>query len=165
MSTSTREPPADAEGARRPVIQALTLEAGDAAIALPLARVAEVVRMPRLGALPGAPDGVLGCLDLRGDRLLVVDLFTRLGLPPAPIHPDQVLVIVHAGDTRVALRAARVDRVVECPLVPLPPTSDALPGALGLLEDAVPPVALLDPDHLLAAELLALADACAANPP
>ena len=57
--------------------------------ALPVPDVAEVVPRASLTRLPGAPDGILGMLRLRGALLPVVDLRTRLGLPPVTSRVSQ----------------------------------------------------------------------------
>ena len=53
---------------------------GDELFALPFECVREVTRMVLPGALPRAPFGCLGTVDLRGERLAVLDLAAQLGL-------------------------------------------------------------------------------------
>jgi chemotaxis signal transduction protein len=63
-------------------MQALVLPIGADRYALDLADVREVVPDPQLTPLPGAPAGVLGVLNLRGDVVPVLDTARLLGLGP-----------------------------------------------------------------------------------
>jgi len=69
-----------------------------------------VVRAVAIAALPKAPPIVEGIINLRGTLVPVLDVRQRFGLPPAPLAPDQHLIIAHAGNRLVALR---VDRALD----------------------------------------------------
>jgi chemotaxis signal transduction protein len=61
-------------------MQALVLTIGDDRYSLDLHDVREVVPEPVLTPLPGAPRGVLGVINLRGDVVPVLDTAHLLGL-------------------------------------------------------------------------------------
>ena len=54
-------------------MRALLLPVGADRYALDLTRICEVVRGPELTSLPGAPPGVLGVMNLRGEVVPVLD--------------------------------------------------------------------------------------------
>lgn len=84
----------------------LVVAAGDVRVALPVATVAEVLRMVALTPLPGAPAVVTGLVDVRGVTLPVVDLRRRLGRPSPPPVLDDRLVVIEGANV-----AVHVDRV------------------------------------------------------
>jgi chemotaxis signal transduction protein len=65
---------------------------------LPMGQVEQVVAMPAITPLPGADRRVLGVIDLHGSPCLVINLRRLLGLPEAPIQPEQHLLIVKTGE-------------------------------------------------------------------
>lgn len=71
--------------------------------ALPAGRVAEVLPLVALKALPGAPAGVAGLMDYRGAAVPVVDLSAlALGRPAAARVSTRVLMVRHgAGEGRL----------------------------------------------------------------
>jgi len=90
-------------------VEVLVFEVEGERWALPAADVRELVRAVAVSRLPGAPRGVDGVIDVRGELVPVLDLRGRLGLPARAVRPDEHFVIAHAGRT-VAIRA---DRAVE----------------------------------------------------
>jgi purine-binding chemotaxis protein CheW len=83
---------------------------GDSEYALPLDRILEVLRMVAVTPLPGAPASVAGVIDLRGRVIPVLDLRTRLDLPPLAHTLRTPILIARGGDRVVGLIA---DEVVE----------------------------------------------------
>ena len=65
--------------------------------------------MVAIDALPGAPRGVEGVVDVRGEVLPVIDVRQRLGLAHRPPAVTDHLVIARTPERTVALR---VDRAV-----------------------------------------------------
>lgn len=76
--------------------QVLVCRVGPREIAFPAHAVLRIMRMAALTPLPGAPAGVAGLLSVHGDVLPVVDVRLHLGLPAAPPHPAQALVLLNA---------------------------------------------------------------------
>lgn len=104
MTTTERQRPAGAG-------DVLVFTVGGSRCAVPLAHVQEVARAVAITPLPTAPPIVEGVIDVRGMVVPVVDLRARLDLPPAPVRPEQRLIIVRAGERTVALRVDDVDWV------------------------------------------------------
>lgn len=72
---------ADVETRRaEPDFEVAVCRVGDERLALPVARVREIVPLPPLTLLPGAPAWLLGIAQVRGTLLSVVALGTLLGL-------------------------------------------------------------------------------------
>lgn len=93
-------------------MQLLVFELAAVRYAVGLERVREVARAAFVTPLPEAPDVVEGVVDVRGRLTPVFDLRLRFGLPLKPLHPDDVLVVVDAGEGLAALRCDRADRVL-----------------------------------------------------
>lgn len=96
--------------------------------ALPVADVEEVLPMVAMVPVPGAPPWLAGVINLRGRTVPVVDLRTRLGLPPTEPGLRTPILVASAGGRPVGLIA---DEVVE---------------ALGLTGESIEP-----PDELAGA--------------
>lgn len=133
-------------------LSSLVTTVGADRYAFPVARVDEVVRMAWLAPVVDAPPDVLGTLALRGHHVLVIDLLARLGAPPEPLAPSNVLLLVTVRGGQFACRASGVDGLVDAPLRPLGPEAPPQPCVRGLL-DLAPPVPLLDVEALLRPEL------------
>jgi purine-binding chemotaxis protein CheW len=78
-------------------VEHVSAELGDQMLAVPAARVREVLARPAVAPVPRAPDGVLGVLALRGEVLCVVDPGPSMGLPPRSQAAGAVLVTVAGG--------------------------------------------------------------------
>lgn len=92
----------------------VTFGMGEELFALPVAAVREILDPPRLSRLPGAPEHVLGLIDVRGASVAVVDLRLLLGQPPREDTQDTRIVVlnVERGGRRHVV-ALRTDRVIE----------------------------------------------------
>ncbi len=115
--------------------------------------VREIVRAATLSAAPQTHPAIQGILNLRGQVVAVYDLRNLLQIPETPLAHTDHLIVTHAGDHLLALRA---DRALE--LVRLPP--DRIESAAGVVQNwnAVSGVAkigdrlvlLVEPDQLWA---------------
>lgn len=88
-------------------------------LAIPATAVVEIVRAATPSPLPGAPEVVLGLLNLRGAMVPVFDVRARLGFPARALRASDHLVIADAGPRRVALVVDRVRSVIEVAAVTL----------------------------------------------
>lgn len=80
---------------------------------LVLAATERVLPMVAVSPLPGAPDVVLGVIDLHGEVVPVFDLRRRLALPAVDYGPAARLVIARTTRRRVAVAVDDVPGVVE----------------------------------------------------
>jgi purine-binding chemotaxis protein CheW len=126
----------------------------DELFALPVTTVREVVRVVHLTRIPQAPEHVRGVQGLRGLVLPVLEVRTRLGLPPLDPTPASRIIVVEAWNRLVGLLVDSVQRVVRLPVSLIqPPPRDIvsrLSGHVAAVADTGWGMALvLDVDQLL----------------
>lgn len=121
--------------------------------ALPILKVREIIRLLRITPLPQTAAHVRGIVNLRGRVIPVLDLRTRLGLPPVADNRRTCVVVVQvgpAGATRAAgLLVDQVDEVLNLPadaITPVPVLGDGRRELRGIarLADRVVPVVDVD---------------------
>lgn len=81
-------------------------------LALPAQQVIEVLPAARPTPLPGAPDSVIGVLNVRGEPVVVVDGAACLGHPSGGMRASHRLVVVRAAGLLCALRVDRADDLI-----------------------------------------------------
>ncbi len=65
---------------------------------VPITSLHEIVRVPEITAVPGAPDYMEGVINLRGKIVSVLDLRKRLGeTKVVPNRQNRILVLEHKG--------------------------------------------------------------------
>jgi purine-binding chemotaxis protein CheW len=65
---------------------------------VPITSLHEIVRVPEITAVPGAPDYMVGVINLRGKIVSVLDLRKRLGeTQVVPSRQNRILVLEHNG--------------------------------------------------------------------
>lgn len=144
----------------------LVFEAGGRLFGLDLGDVECVVPAIRPVPLPHAPDGFEGIINLRGIAVAVLDLRAWFGDAPRDIQLDDLLIVLHAGTSRVALHVERAHGVVTISPSDIQPAQSPMPSAryfrgVVMIEGGI----LLLPDvasFLSAAEHVALPEATAA---
>ncbi len=85
----------------------------DACFAVDVTLVERVIRAVALTRVPGEGAGLLGVLDLHGAPVPVVDLRTRLGLPPSARSLDERIVVCDNGNGPVAFMVDAIVGVVD----------------------------------------------------
>ncbi len=75
-------------------------------------QVQEVLRVPDIAPVPGAPDYVLGIVNLRGNVVTVLDTRKRFGLMQKENDDSTRIVIVEAGEQVVGILVDSVAEVV-----------------------------------------------------
>jgi purine-binding chemotaxis protein CheW len=120
--------------------------AGGEHYALPVSAVLEIAELGHVTPVPGAPSGVLGVRNLRGQVIPVIDLATMLGL--SADDASERIVVTEDGTHRAALAVTDTVDVGELGAATEQVESHYLSGAL-LVEDAL--VGLVDVPALLAA--------------
>lgn len=132
-------------------MDALLLPVGEEWYAIDLAVVREVVPAPAVTPLPGAPESVLGVVNLRGEVVPVFDTGTLIGVGPAP--PDH-LVVIETPAGPGALSVTAQPQAVELGASAGP---SELASGRGRYAVGIRVVTLLDPAQLLSPDRIALA--------
>lgn len=124
--------------------------------ALDADRVVEVVELPAISAWPGAPLGVAGVLDYRGQVVPVIDISARLsGTPlPAGLESDQVIVVGQDRASAALLVNQAMDLLTAQQVLDLPhplpePMRAIAPFLRGRTTSSEQVVLVLDLDALL----------------
>lgn len=77
--------------------------------------VREVLKNTEIAPVPGAPDFVLGIINLRGNVVTVMDTRKRFGLPPAESTDATRIVIIEREEQTVGMMVDGVAEVVDLP--------------------------------------------------
>ena len=92
------------------VLQWVTYKLGEETYGINVMQVQEVLRYTEIAPVPGAPDYVLGIINLRGNVVTVIDTRSRFGLSSTDISDNTRIVIIES-DTQVV--GILVDSVAE----------------------------------------------------
>jgi purine-binding chemotaxis protein CheW len=103
---------ANAHAIEDPLLQWVTFRLGQETYGINVMQVQEVLRMTEIAPVPGAPNYVLGIINLRGNVVTVIDTRSRFGLPPAEDTDSTRIVIIEAADNIVGIRVDSVAEVV-----------------------------------------------------
>ena len=76
-------------------------------------QVQEVLRVSEIAPVPGAPDYVLGIINLRGNVVTVIDTRKRFGLMPKEMDDSTRIVIIEADEQVVGILVDSVAEVVD----------------------------------------------------
>lgn len=98
---------------------------------LPLQHVAEICPFRELNKLPHMPRAVEGILDLRGQVVPVVNLRTRMSLPPLDPSKTGTILVLDLPGQPTGLLVDAVDAVLAVSEEDLVPASPVLAGAEG----------------------------------
>lgn len=124
--------PHPAEPAARPgrclMIALLVFTLDDWKCALPLSAVERTYRAVAVTALPGAPDIVMGIVNVRGIVHPVINLRGCFRLPQKVLSPSDNLVIGHTSKRPVALVVDGIAGVIECARQEIAAADTILPG-------------------------------------
>jgi chemotaxis signal transduction protein len=115
---------------------AVLVKAGRHLFAIPLEAVREVVAMPALARLPGAPRHIKGLLNLRGQLIPVFDLLARLNVASAARVEDQLLIICEHDRKALAVCVDDAEEVVEILRSAYAPLDPAIGTTLGSISRA-----------------------------
>ncbi len=116
-------------------VRVVVFQVGDLACGIPAGRAREILAPLPTTRIPGAPEVVLGLVNVRGTLLTVVDGHRLLGRAPLPEH-EGALLVVDVGTRRLGLAVGRVDDLFELPAAQLE-AGEALPGVDRRLVKAV----------------------------
>ncbi len=96
-----------------PIIQWVTFKLDNEKYGIKVMQVQEVLRMTEIAPVPGAPDYVLGIINLRGNVVTVIDTRLRFGLPEREPDDDTRIVIVEAEGNVVGILVDSVAEVAD----------------------------------------------------
>ncbi|MBD3609873.1 MAG: chemotaxis protein CheW [Gammaproteobacteria bacterium] len=79
---------------------------------VPVAQVREVLRYTEITPVPGAPDYVIGIINLRGNVVTVLDTRKRFALPPVDVTDSTRIVIIEVDEQVVGILVDSVSEVM-----------------------------------------------------
>jgi len=100
--------------------------------AFPASDVREVVRAVTILPLADASQTVEGVINVRGDRVPMLNLRSRLHLEARPVGVTEHFVLLHAGGRQIGVRVDRALAVITVPDGDIDAISQALSGTDGI---------------------------------
>ncbi|WP_448213075.1 chemotaxis protein CheW [Colwellia sp. MEBiC06753] len=94
------------------VLQWVTFKLETETYGINVMQVQEVLRYTEIAPVPGAPDYVLGIINLRGNVVTVIDTRARFGLEGAEITDNTRIVIIEAEKQVIGILVDSVAEVV-----------------------------------------------------
>ncbi len=94
------------------VLQWVTYRLDEETYGINVMQVQEVLRYTEIAPVPGAPDYVLGIINLRGNVVTVIDTRSRFGLPPTETTDNTRIVIIESDEQVVGILVDSVAEVV-----------------------------------------------------
>ena len=76
-------------------------------------QVREVLRDIEIAPVPGAPDYILGIINLRGNVVTVVDTRSRFGLPTGETNAESRIIIIENNDQTLGLLVDSIAEVAD----------------------------------------------------
>lgn len=107
-------------------VRVVVFQVGNLACGMLASRAREILAPLPTTRIPGAPDSIVGLVNVRGTLLTVVDAHRLLERPRLPEH-EGALLVVDVGTRRLGLSVGRVDDLFEIPADQLE-AREALPG-------------------------------------
>ena len=95
------------------VLQWVTYKLGEETYGINVMQVQEVLRHTEIAPVPGAPDYVLGIINLRGNVVTVIDTRSCFGLPSSDISDNTRIVIIESDVQVVGILVDSVAEVVD----------------------------------------------------
>jgi purine-binding chemotaxis protein CheW len=98
--------------ANDPILQWVTFHLEDEVYGMNVMQVQEVLRITEIAPVPGAPDYVLGIINLRGNVVTVIDTRRRFGLIPHEIDDMTRIIVVEVNGNVIGMLVDSVAEVV-----------------------------------------------------
>ena len=122
-------------------------------------QVREVLRYTEIAPVHGAPEYVLGIINLRGNVVTVIDTRMRFGLQPAEVTEGSRIVIIEAEKQIVGILVDSVSEVVDIKVSDIDPapnvgTDESAKFIKGVCNHGDDLLILIDLDKLLTEEEL-----------
>lgn len=103
---------AKAQALQDPLLRWVTFRLDNEKYGINVMQVQEVLRVSEIAPVPGAPDYVIGIINLRGNVVTVIDTRKRFGLPPREGDESTRIVIIEADRHIVGILVDSVAEVV-----------------------------------------------------
>lgn len=100
------------EDGKDQVLQWVTFRLEDETYGINVMQIREVLRYSEIAPVPGAPDYVLGIINLRGNVVTVIDTRSRFGLMSGEISDNTRIVIIEADKQVIGILVDSVAEVV-----------------------------------------------------
>ncbi|ASG66257.1 chemotaxis protein CheW [Idiomarina sp. X4] len=94
------------------VLQWVTFQLDDETYGINVMQVQEVLRYSEIAPVPGAPNYVLGIINLRGNVVTVIDTRLRFGLQPTEVTDNTRIVIIESEKQVIGILVDSVAEVV-----------------------------------------------------
>ncbi|RLA23627.1 MAG: chemotaxis protein CheW [Gammaproteobacteria bacterium] len=101
------------ESNEEPVIQWVTFRLADEKYGINVMQVQEVLRITEIAPVPGAPDEVVGIINLRGNVVTVLNTRNRFGLGPKELDDASRIIVIESGGQVVGILVDSVSEVVD----------------------------------------------------
>lgn len=101
-----------AKGNEDPVLQWVTFRLDNETYGINVMQVQEVLKHSEIAPVPGAPNYVMGIINLRGNVVTVIDTRDRFGLSPGEVTDNTRVVIIEADEQVVGIMVDAVAEVV-----------------------------------------------------
>ncbi|KXF81323.1 chemotaxis protein CheW [Enterovibrio sp. ZSDZ35] len=94
------------------VLQWVTFQLEDETYGINVMQVREVLRYTEIAPVPGAPDYVLGIINLRGNVVTVIDTRSRFGLMQGEVTDNTRVIVIEAESQVIGIMVDSVAEVV-----------------------------------------------------
>ena len=94
------------------VLQWVTYRLGEETYGINVMQVREVLRYTEIAPVPGAPDYVLGIINLRGNVVTVIDTRSRFGLMEGEITDNTRIIVIESEHQVIGILVDSVAEVV-----------------------------------------------------
>jgi len=95
-----------------PVLQYVTFKLDQETYGINVMQIQEVLRYTEIAPVPGAPDYVLGIINLRGNVVTVIDTRQRFGLMPEETTDHTRIVVIEVENQVIGILVDSVAEVV-----------------------------------------------------
>ncbi|ABM61258.1 chemotaxis protein CheW [Halorhodospira halophila] len=101
----------DAELAEGPTSQWVTFKLGNEHYGINVMQVQEVLPLSEIAPVPGAPEFVLGIINLRGKVVTVIDTRLRFGMKPREADKQSRIIVMEVAENVAGILVDSVDEV------------------------------------------------------
>jgi purine-binding chemotaxis protein CheW len=99
-------------GANDEVVQRVTFKLDNETYGINVMQVQEILRYTEIAPVPGAPEYVLGIINLRGNVVTVIDTRARFGMESTELTDNSRIVIIEAETQVIGILVDSVAEVV-----------------------------------------------------